>query len=958
EVRLNGNPASDVNNIDPLSITTQVQNMGMTDKKVELKLYALPDELNRKKEVPFNPVDASIYSKDEIEVAFPEIQFEAAVTSNEKQLIWDTLINTGGTKKIEFPRRFAKAGNFRAKAICVEDGKTVGESHDLNFFLFDINNNLSPKQTFEAEMTSGASAGDTIKLITADMQREIFAIYQVSYFQKTKKGLAKKTEYQTVMQSPGIHQFEFVVPKHAFDQLKIVQLHVADDELFTVRSKEVNIYEPETANPDIQIEQFRSTVVPGASETFSISVKTKNENVAAELLTAMYDASLDKLKKNIWRMQNYDPRGYLGFHWPESINETNSGNNQRIYLGTRRERIRPLWWLNPVDVEINGNWDNPGTQDFNYFRGNQFTGYTGRVAGLEIDRSLAGRAAGVQLNEVVVSVGYGIRKDAKLLLRGSRSISGDNSPLIVIDGTPYVGDISLFNQSLITEIITLSGSEGSALYGSRASSGAILISTKGPVKLPEKTEPEVVVRKNFNETAFFFPQVYADKDGYYKFSFTMPESVTEWRWMMLAHTKAAKFVYKEMSLRSQLMLMVQPNMPRVLYQGDKLLLQSRISNLDSNALSGTISCSAEDAVTGEDISNKIIFSTANNFSIKARSNESSSFEIRIPEDQLNPIKLKVVAHSANFSDGEEHIIPVLSKRVFVTRSTSFQFERSNDTTIDLQALPADATSFGVGINITPNSTAALVNSIAYLANYSYDCAEQTFNKMLAHAIALKLMRSDSTLQYAYNQIMHLPQSGKKESLPDELAEATMPWLNLDNKTTKLQGQLRTLLDTFETKKKITQYLKTLNGLQNRDGGMAWFQGGASDHYISNYILKSYANAESQHLLNSGTNEDWGNYYRIPVDNLIDYCDSQFDRKTDTTNIDLDYLYGRSYYVSTNQLGALASKFDQSIKHELNRISELSLLGQAKLLLTMLQYYPKVDIMYNNALQQLGSIQQL
>src|SRR6202012_3782327 len=102
--------------------------------------------------------------------------------------------------------------------------------------------------------------------------------------------------------------------------------------------------------------------------------------------------------------------------------------------------------------------------------------------------------------------------------------------------------------------------------------------------LPGSEEPVIKVRKNFNETSFFFPQIHISPDGYYHFSFTMPESATEWKWRLFAHTKDAQFAYLERKLQTQLNLMVQPNMPRRLYQGDKLKLQSRISNFDTTAV--------------------------------------------------------------------------------------------------------------------------------------------------------------------------------------------------------------------------------------------------------------------------------------------------------------------------------------------------------------------------------------
>ena len=131
----------------------------------------------------------------------------------------------------------------------------------------------------------------------------------------------------------------------------------------------------------------------------------------------------------------------------------------------------------------------------------------------------------------------------------------------------------------------------------------------------EKTQQsgDIKIRKNFNETAFFFPAIHADRDGYYTFSFTMPETVTEWNWKLMAHTKKGIFAYAEKKLNTQLPLMVQPNMPRLLYQGDKIVLQSRITNVDTTEASGKIVCKIEDAVTGDDITAQLTNTHQNNF---------------------------------------------------------------------------------------------------------------------------------------------------------------------------------------------------------------------------------------------------------------------------------------------------------------------------------------------------------
>ena len=216
-----------------------------------------------------------------------------------------------------------------------------------------------------------------------------------------------------------------------------------------------------------------------------------------------------------------------------------------------------------------------------------------------------------------------------------------------LDGQPFTGDINSIDPAILKMGIVVKGQDAVALYGEKAGKGVLILSTTDYILL-YTPDPPPPLRKNFNETAFFFPAIYADKDGLYRISFTMPESVTEWNWKMLAHTKDAGFAYAEEKIVTQLPLMVQPNMPRVLYQGDRIILKSRISNLDTMAIKGKLNCKVEDFITGEDLTKIVLANAQQDFSVAARSNSSAGFEIRVPASQLNPLRISVAGPFGKF----------------------------------------------------------------------------------------------------------------------------------------------------------------------------------------------------------------------------------------------------------------------------------------------------------------------
>ncbi len=694
-----------------------------------------------------------------------------------------------------------------------------------------------------------------------------------------------------------------------------------------------------------------------------VSLKTKNENTAAELMTSMYDASLDKIEKHEWHLPRNNQKFYIRSEWPENINSKTNNSLFADYkdgyhypaLGKNTE---PLWWLNPLDYAYDENKFTAMQEMYAYGLPGAGTMLMGRVAGVTI-------ASTEGLNDVVV-IGYSTvsKKNltgsvSSILIRGISSIDSYNIPFVILDGVPYEGDLSKINSSLITDGIILKGADATAIYGIRAASGVLILSTKGPVQLPKPEEPSVVIRKNFSETAFFFPQVHADNDGYYNINFTMPESVTEWKWKLLAHTKNAKFIVTERSIFTQLPMMVQPNMPRFLYQGDKIILQTRLTNLDTTNLSGTINCIIEDAVTGENITSTITATMQQQFSIQQKSNSNSSCTLNIPNNLLHPIKIKISARAGNFSDGEEHIIPVLSKKILVTQNIPFILSDKKDTSIITPVLPPDADVYGIGMYITPKPQAAIVNALPYLAFYPYNCAEQTFNKITAHVTAVKILRTDTAAQKAIQSVVTLQENNTHQALPEELSEQTMPWLQLNHATAVHQKKLFQLFDTLVGNKQIEKYIDELKDLQNTDGGITWFKGGQSSKYISNYILAGFGKLQKDKLpflVNSNVQ----NKFKSLLPALINYCDAAF---ADTFNLyygnALFYLYARAYWLKEYPISENNAAIREIVlTRAWKNVHSYSLNNQASLITASLLYKDKYPQFNKMAVAQLESIREL
>ena len=873
--------------------------------------------------------------------------------------IFTTSLKTKTDDKFVFPNELLNAGKYTIEVICEENGMVLG-STKKSFEVFDKEKNTWADTTkdFHFMQQNAGEPGQKIKWIVGNQYKEIFSIYHAQYFTAQKKKIKMRYMYNIKKEKRGLNELTYTIPTNALDEILLTHIYIKNN-VITTEEKTIYIRKPASAEPEIIIDQYRKKLMPGAKEKFVVSIKTKNENVLAELMTTMYDASLDKLEKHKWEIPYNRVNFRIESSWTKSLNGNANAtlfNHQPTGYRFVKGNSAPLYWLNPLDYAYSELSKPKSALGFDE-DGNSGAGsyLQGRAAGLSV-------MATSGLQEVVVTVGYSNNKQAasmnSIIIRGAGSISGANVTYIILDGVPYEGDINKINTNTITDAIVLKGADGAALYGSKAAGGVLVLSTKGNVILPKPEEAPIVIRKNFSETAFFYPNIYADAEGFYNIEFTMPESVTEWKWKLLAHTKNAKFISAERNIVTQLPMMVQPNMPRFLYQGDKIVLQTRVTNLDTLDLAGKIKCSIEDAITGENITATLANKTESSFSVSKKSNSNSAFEITIPENLLHPLKIKITARAGSFSDGEEHIIPVLSKKILVTQNVPFTIGNTKDTSIITPSLPADAAPYGIGMYIAAKPQAAMVNALPYLAFYQFNCAEQTFNKILAHSMANKILRNDTIAQKTITAAKANNSNKKADVLPDELSEETMPWLQLGNAAALNQQNLVKLFDSTNGNTQIEKYVKDLKDLQNRDGGITWFKGGESSKYISTYILAGFAKLNNLQL-NIAENATSKSTLEKMIPSLVQFCDVSFIDTIHYSGDDLQYIYARSLLKKVFPFPEKnIVRIETVLNKKWSKVDKLTLNEQAILIKTSMLYASNDGALYKDAVAQLESIRQL
>lgn len=506
---------------------------------------------------------------------------------------------------------------------------------------------------------------------------------------------------------------------------------------------------------------------------------------------------------------------------------------------------------------------------------------------------------------------------AGMVIRGTNNIG--ETPLYVVDGE-ITNDIKNINPNDILAIDILKDAKATVLYGSRGSNGVIIITTKKALEVLT----QVKARKNLSETAFFFPNLKTDANGKISFNFTSPEALTSWKLRLLAHNKDAISGYLEKSVITQKELMVLPNFPRYFREKDTIVISAKISNITDQAKTGIASLQFFDAVTMQPIDAKML-NTKNikNFTVGAFGNTTATWTISIPEG-LQGVQYKILAKSGNFSDGEENILPVLTNNMLITESIPIWVRENSTKEYTFENLKNNTSStlknHQFTFEYTSNPTWLAIESLPYLMEYEHECAEQTFARFYANALASEIISSNPKIATLFE---NWRKNGKLNSKLEENEElksiilAETPWLKDAQTEDEKKKNLALLFDLEKMKTSQEATFDKLKQKQRASGGFAWFDGSNESEYITRHILAGLG-----HLSKLSKTE----YSNQKIDAIaktgIPFLDGKFLQyyKNSTKDLkptekliwinpysDLHYLYTRSFYLDKYPLSDTLKK---------------------------------------------------
>jgi TonB-dependent SusC/RagA subfamily outer membrane receptor len=654
---------------------------------------------------------------------------------------------------------------------------------------------------------------------------------------------------------------------------------------------------------NISYESFRDKTAPGSEEKWKVKLAgSKNEKVAAEILTTMYDASLDQFKPQNWSAPNIWPNYYNSNFW--TVNQSFGAEAALVKSRVEDYNFNPKIYDELLSVL------NPG-RIRELYRSRQVLfaspALQGNVAGLQGD----GR-----YNEVVV-MGYSTAKKADLTgsisLRGASSIGPSNNALYVVDGVIYQGSVNDLNPAEIQQVQVLKGDEATKLYGEKGANGVVIITTKSGAG--KKEEAPVQIRKNFNETAFFFPELRTDTAGNVEFSFTMPEALTQWKWMMLAHTKDLAFGYSEKNVVTQKDLMLQPNLPRFLREGDLMELSTKIVNLADSEVTGQVQLLLIDPTTNQSVDGWFQNMYSNQyFTVPAKGSVSAQFSIQIPHQYNKPVIIRLVARAGNVSDGEENELPVLTNKILVTETLPLNMRGSATKEFKFEKLLASDKSetlqqHALTVEFTSNPSWYAVQALPYLMEFPYECAEQTWNRFYANALGTKIVNSAPKVKAIFEKwktqdtAAFLSNLQKNEELKSVLLQET-PWLMEASNESERKKRLALLFDLNKMSSELNKNLDQVIQSQLENGGFVWFKGGPDDRYITQYIISGIGHLKTLDAIPTDLKNKIDGVLKSGIaylDNRIkDDYDELVKSKADLNkqqigSTQIQYLYMRSFF---------------------------------------------------------------
>ena len=354
----------------------------------------------------------------------------------------------------------------------------------------------------------------------------------------------------------------------------------------------------------------------------------------------------------------------------------------------------------------------------------------------------------------------------------------------------------------------------------------------------ETLQPMDDLRTNFAETAFFYPQLRTNAQGEVVIAFTVPQSLTRWNFRGYAHTPKMQMGQLEASVVTAKEFMLRPNLPRFLRVGDQTQIAATVNNLTNEPIKGTVVMQLFDPAT-----EKVLLTRKQKFEAAAGRNAAVSFAFEV-DDRHDLLGIRLMADGGTFSDGEQHLLPVLSDQTQVTETLTFDLKGNDVCTLPLDTLfnhdSLTATHRRLTVEVTGNPAWLAIQALPALTQPTDENAISWAGAYYANTLAAFILQSQPRIKAIFDswqvdgEETFRSRLEQNQELKNMLLSET-PWLAEAVNETERMRRLAQLFDTNRQRNLLLSSLTKLKELQGEDGGWSWYKGMPSSRSITNYI---------------------------------------------------------------------------------------------------------------------------
>ena len=517
---------------------------------------------------------------------------------------------------------------------------------------------------------------------------------------------------------------------------------------------------------------FRDRLTPGQKEEWTLTIKDcDGRPVDANFMATLYDQSLNQLVKHQWPFRPYLWTPLPSVYWQYCASSSFSRMASRSWRGFDVDEIR-----------------------FSRF-----------------DR------------DVYPEMFYGLAYRGSRMKLGARNMALEDG-VMMLEAAPAMAGAPMAKMAANNEVGLGDGGDDEEATATAGAADAA----------DEKQTTDVQLRENLNETAFFYPQLTTDQNGRVAIKFTLPESLTTWQLLGFAHTRELYYGNIEAEAVAKKDVMIQPNVPRFVREGDNATISARIMNTGEKNVKGTARLQLINAETGA-----TIYEKTQSVSVKAGETTPVDFECSILNVQCSMLIVKMTINGKGYSDGEQHYLPVLPATERITVALPITQHQPGTESIDLSKLvPADAKNLKLTLEYTNNPVWLMVQALPAVGSPNDDNAISLAASYYANSIGKYIIDQNPQIKPVFEQ---WKQEKNEASLASQLAKnqdlknlvlSETPWVMDADNETEQKHRLADFFDENLMNNRLDKCIEKLQKLQLGDGSWTWYPGMPGSFYIT------------------------------------------------------------------------------------------------------------------------------